>query len=278
MFNGRIQINGEDSPGGRLAEITERDRRLTALEMKAYLESRSAKTAAAASIEDGVLQALTLAGDDAPVIASDSLYLAGTIRTSFHAQYRKWLRKSRIRAREALSPEKRAEKSTQAVEQIVQSKAFQKAKTILIYDHVRAELSLEQLVTHPISEEKRFAYPLCISDSEMVAMIPSGLEAWRPGAFGILEPVPELSLLVVPEELDLVICPCTVFDQNCNRMGMGAGYYDRYLPKCVNAVFAAAAFEVQKAEHIPAAEWDRPMDMVFTEKTVYFREGKTEVQ
>ncbi|MBQ9413194.1 MAG: 5-formyltetrahydrofolate cyclo-ligase [Oscillospiraceae bacterium] len=193
-----------------------------------------------------------------------------------HAQYRKWLRKSRIRARDALSPEERAEKSARTVERITQSEAFQKAKTVLIYAHVRAELSLEQLVSHPMSAEKRFAYPLCISDSEMAAMIPSGSGARRPGAFGIPEPVPELSLPVMPEELDLVICPCAAFDCPCNRMGMGAGYYDRYLPKCVNAVICAVAFEAQKAERVPAEEWDRPMDMVFTEKEVYVREKKAD--
>ena len=190
----------------------------------------------------------------------------------FYTQYRKWLRKSRIRSRDALSPEDRAKRSALAVERIARSKAFRDAKIILIYAHVRGELSLDGLLQHPAAVGKRFVYPLCVSDSEMLALIPNGPEARRPGLYGIPEPVPALSEPVEPEQLDLVICPCSVFDPNCNRMGMGAGYYDRYLPKCENAVICAAAFEAQKAERVPANEWDAPMDMVFTEAAVYTHE------
>jgi 5-formyltetrahydrofolate cyclo-ligase len=81
----------------------------------------------------------------------------------------------------------------------------------------------------------------------------------------------ERSELVLQENIDLIICPCTVFDESCNRMGMGGGYYDRYLPKCKNAVVAAAAFEVQKAEQVPMEPWDKAVDLVFTEKKTYFK-------
>ena len=89
--------------------------------------------------------------------------------------------------------------------------------------------------------------------------------------FGIMEPVREKSMEIPPEEIDLVICPCTVFDENCGRMGMGAGFYDRYLAKCVNAHIAAVAFEVQKADSIPMEPWDKPMEMVFTEAGIYYK-------
>ncbi|MBR1780148.1 MAG: 5-formyltetrahydrofolate cyclo-ligase, partial [Oscillospiraceae bacterium] len=194
------------------------------------------------------------------------LYLAGAVRGCFHRQYRAWLRESRIRARDALSPGEREERSAQAVERIVQSVAFQRAKTVLIYDHVRGELSLDALVSHPASAGKRFCYPLCVSGTEMIAMIPG---RWQRGAYGIREPVRECSEEVDAGEIDLVICPCTVFDADGNRMGMGAGYYDRFLPRCSRAVVCAAAFEVQMADGVPVEPWDRPMELVFTERATY---------
>ena len=103
----------------------------------------------------------------------------------------------------------------------------------------------------------------------MIALVPRDEGAWAKGAYGILEPVWERALEITPQDIDLVICPCTVFDAACGRMGMGAGYYDRYLPKCSRAVIAAAAFEVQKAEYVPMEPWDRAMGMVFTEMCVY---------
>ena len=179
---------------------------------------------------------------------------------------RKALRKALIRARNGLTPDERAEKSARAVELLVQSEAFRAARTVMIYDHVGGELSLDSLLTHPAAAGKRFCYPLCVSRTEMIAMIPG---AWKPGAYGIREPVRELSEEIPPEELDLVVCPGTGFDPACNRMGMGGGYYDRYLPRCVNARIVLVAFEAQKVPALPVDPWDRPVEQVFTEAAVY---------
>ena len=246
-------------------------RRLTAEALKAYLESQGARATGCDSIEEGVHLALTRAGGDTPVVAFGSLYLAGAVRSSFHSQYRMYLRGRGIQAREAIPVPRREADSARIVERIVETEAFQNARTVFLYEHTRAEASLEELVRHPASRGKRFAYPLCLDEREMEALVPEGMDAWRAGKFGILEPVPELSETVAPEEIDFVICPCSAFDPACNRMGMGEGYYDRYLPKCANAVIAAAAFEAQKADSIPTDAWDRPMDLVFTEDAVYRR-------
>ena len=72
-----------------------------------------------------------------------------------------------------------------------------------------------------------------------------------------------------PEDIDLVICPCTSFDEELGRMGMGAGYYDRYLEKCSGAHIVAVAFECQKADSVMRQEWDKPMEKVFTEEKIY---------
>ena len=179
---------------------------------------------------------------------------------------RRALRKALILARNSLTPVERAEKSARAVELLVQSEAFRAARTVMIYDHVGGELSLDSLLTHPAAAGKRFCYPLCVSRTEMIAMIPG---AWKPGAYGIREPVRELSEEIPPEELDLVVCPGTGFDPACNRMGMGGGYYDRYLPRCVNARIVLVAFEAQKVPALPVDPWDRPVEQVFTELAVY---------
>lgn len=179
------------------------------------------------------------------------------------------IRKEKKQARSSLSPEERAEKSARAVERLAASEVFREARTVMIYDHVGGELSLDSLLTHPTAAGKRFCYPLCVSRTEMIAMIPG---AWQLGAYGIWEPVRELSEEISPEEIDLVVCPGTAFDPACNRMGMGGGYYDRYLPRCEKARIVMVAFEVQKTEALPVDPWDRPVELVFTEDAVYQKE------
>ena len=182
---------------------------------------------------------------------------------------RSCIRKEKKLARSALTPEERAEKSAQAVELLAASEAFRNARTVMIYDHVGGELSLDSLLDHPAAAGKRFCYPLVLSKTEMIAMIPG---AWQSGAYGIREPVREQSEEISPEEIDLVVCPGTAFDPACNRMGMGGGYYDRYLPRCTNARVAMVAFEVQKVNAVPVDPWDRPVEAVFTEDAVYVKQ------
>ena len=182
------------------------------------------------------------------------------------AEVRARIRKEKKQARAALSPAQRAEYSARAVERLAESAVFRAARTVMLYDHVGAELSLDSLLSHPAAVGKRFCYPLVLSKTEMIAMVPG---AWRIGAYGIREPVREASEEVPPEEIDLVVCPGTAFDPACNRMGMGGGYYDRWLPRCGKAHVVMVAFEVQKAEALPTDEWDRPVEQVFTEDAVY---------
>lgn len=179
------------------------------------------------------------------------------------------LRKFGIGARDSLAPETRENHSIQIVKRIISSELYGKAKIIMIYRAVKGEVSLEPLREIAELDGRKLVYPLCISKTEMIALCPKGEDAWKQGHFGIWEPVLEQSERIDPVDIDLVICPCTVFDENGGRMGMGAGFYDRYLKKCRKADVISVAFECQKAASVPMAPWDRSMQMVFTEKAVY---------
>ncbi len=168
-------------------------------------------------------------------------------------------------------------KSNNIVNKILTLPEFQKAKNILIYNAIKGEVRLDSLINAvdmynkkaPASVRKTLLFPLCISNTEMIALAPQDSNAWVTGAYGITEPDRNRSTLYQPEDIDLAICPCTVFDEDCNRMGMGAGFYDRYLPKCINASIISVAYEFQKVDHVPVDEWDKPMGKTVTEEQIY---------
>ncbi|MBQ8662793.1 MAG: 5-formyltetrahydrofolate cyclo-ligase [Eubacterium sp.] len=201
---------------------------------------------------------------------------------------RKILRKIKVQARDRFSTEERELLSKKIVDQILASNEFQQARMIMIYKGFRGEVRLEaleeavkaqnlllenqQLLKKQEIEtirKKQLIYPLCISNSEMIALLPEDESAWKSGYFGIQEPIRERSQEIAPEDIDLVICPCTVFDEQGGRMGMGAGFYDRYLEKCTKAIVAAVSFECQKTDVIPMEPWDKPMDLIYTEAATY---------
>ena len=189
---------------------------------------------------------------------------------------KKELRKNKIHAREALSEAERIAKSYDICKNIANSPEFAAAKTVFVYKWVRGEVRLDGLEAAARRDGKRLVYPVCISTTEMIAVEPGeGEDAWKDsGSFGIREPDPEKGKVIDPAEIDLVICPCSSFDEEGRRLGMGGGYYDRYLPECINAYVAAVAYEVQKAEEIPADEYDVPVDAVISEDRIYRRSDR----
>lgn len=188
---------------------------------------------------------------------------------------RKAVRKSGIEARNSLTEEEKVSYSAAICEQVISLPEYQNAKTVLLYKWTKGETRLEELEKAAAADGKRVLYPLCVSDTEMAAIEPGkGKNAWRTGAYGITEPDSQYGTIAEPEEIDLVICPCTTFDENCHRMGIGAGYYDRYLAKCTNAAAVAVAFEVQKSAVIHVNDYDVPMEAVVTETSLYRAEKR----
>lgn len=156
--------------------------------------------------------------------------------------------------------------SEKIAERLIASEDFKRAKTVMLYKSVDNEVSLEGVLDSPLAENKIFAFPVCVSKTEIKAYIP---KEWRKGAFGIIEPDPSVSIEVPPEDIDLIILPGVAFCEDGRRLGMGGGYYDRFLPKCKNARTVMIAFECQKADELPCDGFDKKVDMVLTEKAVY---------
>lgn len=178
------------------------------------------------------------------------------------------LRKEKRNARKGITPEMRALFSKQISEKIITSEYYKKARTILLYRALPEEVNLSEFASIAHGHGKKLFYPCCISKTEMIALHPRD-NIWTTGSFGILEPDSSFSDTLPPSELDLIICPCVAFDEQCNRLGMGAGYYDRFLEKCTDTHIIAVAFEVQKASLIPVNAYDQKMEHIFTENNIY---------
>ena len=175
------------------------------------------------------------------------------------------VRREMTAARRALDPREAERMSRTIADRIRTLDWYRRAEIVMIYRAVRGEVILDTLS----GDTKTFCWPYIVDTGRIAALSPLCEDGWRTGKFGIPEPVPEKSRLILSSEIDLVICPCTAFDAGLMRMGMGGGYYDRFLPDCVNAKLIAAAYDFQRVEHIPSEPWDVAMNAVVTEKRVY---------
>ena len=67
-----------------------------------------------------------------------------------------------------------------------------------------------------------------------------------------------------------VVCitPGLVFDKALNRLGYGAGFYDRFLYNKSDIIKVAPVYSVQITDKIKVSDLDIPMDYVVTENEV----------
>ena len=154
-------------------------------------------------------------------------------------------RKAGRAARKALGPEERKAANAALCAFLWQLAAVQNAQTILLYAAFGSEADLSALAEKAQAQGKTLAYPVCGEAYSLTAAVP-GPDGWEMGQYGIRTPILRRSEILLPEALDLVLVPCTAFDADCFRVGMGKGYYDRYLPRCKNAVKIGIAFEAQR--------------------------------
>ena len=98
----------------------------------------------------------------------------------------------------------------------------------------------------------------------MQAVKLDSLNCIKEGAYGIRIPRGEPQA-VNPSGIGLVLVPGLGFDLKGGRMGMGAGYYDRFLPQCANAVKTGITYDILLRGKIICDEHDVLMDYIITE-------------
>lgn len=175
------------------------------------------------------------------------------------------LRTAKKQMRKAIDPEQRTLWDSRIVHNIVDNPTYQNAQILMSYCAMGGEVDLQSLHQLAHQQGKRVAFPYCISGTEMIALEPLGPESWEKGRYGIWAPILSRSHIIQSDQLELVLCPCTAFDGRGHRLGMGGGYYDRFLPRCERAVIAAVAYELQRVDELETEPWDVAMDLVFTE-------------
>ncbi|MDR1000817.1 MAG: 5-formyltetrahydrofolate cyclo-ligase [Clostridiales bacterium] len=181
-------------------------------------------------------------------------------------------RKLGIKSRVSLTPDERALFSEIICEKLINHHVFKQSQIILSYQAFMDEVDLSKFNIFAKSENKTVAYPTCQPGGIMLAAVPaSGEDIWKIDKYGIRSPLISRSHILAQEEIEFIVAPCVAFSGvSLSRMGWGAGYYDRFLPKCVNAFRVAAAFEAQKIDDLVCVpNWDVSLNAIVTEKAWY---------
>jgi len=184
---------------------------------------------------------------------------------------KKELRKEILKKRDALTPEAVDRKSRAIHERLVGLRPWQEAGMIMLYASFGKEVKTGELLQQALREGKRVAVPYCLREGRQ--LIASEVyrypEDLRPGTWGILEPRKDTLRPVNPQAIDLCIVPGVAFDEGGNRLGYGAGYYDRFLPQLrPGALKIALAYDLQIVTTTYPSPRDIPVDLIITESRI----------
>lgn len=146
----------------------------------------------------------------------------------------------------------------------LQSAAYCNSRTVMCYVSMRAEADTHTILQAMLKDGKTVCVPQ-VTDKRgrMRAVVIRSWTDLTVGQFGILEPSMENPIVVPENEIDLVVVPAVAFTRDGARLGMGGGFYDRFLTS-TQAVRMGLAFSCQIKESLPTDEWDVKMDYLVT--------------
>ena len=146
---------------------------------------------------------------------------------------------------------------------------FKAAKKVMCYASMEDEVQIMPLVQRWLDMGVTVTLPRVISKGQMEAVTLPDLDSLVEGEYGILTPDPAKSQVVVPEELDMIIVPGVAFNTRGERLGMGAGFYDAFMARAVNAKRIALAYSCQLVSAVPMEEHDVRVHRIITEQGIY---------
>lgn len=184
------------------------------------------------------------------------------------------IRKQRLAARDAIAVGDRIEKSLVMADLAADIIEFQPGEMISGFFPIRSEADIRPLMHRLKGRGARLCVPAVLDRETIVfRQVEDGIPLVDTG-FGTTGPGPDANVV----DPDLLLIPLSAFDAHGNRIGYGAGHYDRAISrlraKGMVPRLIGVAFDCQEVEHVPFEAHDVPLDAVLTESGLKtFRKG-----
>lgn len=176
------------------------------------------------------------------------------------------LRKKITAQRKSLSDEERKIFSHEIIKKFLATDIYKNSSSIMAYMSMPEEIQLKEFFDDAFDKKKILSIPFIVERGIIQPVILRNFDSLEVGEFKILTVKKNLREFINAEKIDLIIVPGVAFDIHGNRLGMGGGYYDRFLKTAEHAKKISLAFDFQIVENVPAENHDIPVDLIITEK------------
>jgi len=167
------------------------------------------------------------------------------------------------------SPWYRRRAADQAAIKLHTSKLLSRARSVASYINVNHEFPTARINQTILEHGLELRFPVIVNyEKALMRFAPWKLRTkFELNRYAIPEPVSTIQSIDLIQP-DLILLPLLGFDNQGNRIGMGGGYYDRYLgslPRYKKPVLIGLAFNNQSLASINCSEFDIPIDGILTE-------------
>ncbi len=179
---------------------------------------------------------------------------------------KKALRTAVLAARDAMPADARHAAAKAITQRLVGLDAYRDANSVLTYMSFGTEPDTQHFFDRLLRDGKMTVLPRIDKASKSLKLhrVESHADLVD-GVWGIREPRADAPLVAIAD-IDVVLMPGLAFDRAGNRLGHGAGYYDRLLATVLRKPLrVAAAFDCQVVNAVPTGPDDQPFHLLITE-------------
>ena len=174
--------------------------------------------------------------------------------------------------RDSIAVEDRKAYETALESRLLSLPAFKHAKCIATYNPVGSEARYVANVDRLFMFDQRpvIAFPI-MRNAENMSFYSFDLNDDLSVLADPMRVIADMSMehLIEPEKIDLILVPGLAFDAHGNRLGQGAGVYDRYLPHLRSGCMTIGiAFDEQIVDAVPHDVHDTRVDYIVTPSRV----------
>jgi 5-formyltetrahydrofolate cyclo-ligase len=166
----------------------------------------------------------------------------------------------------AFSAEERAAAEAEIARRVWQVPQVAGARVLMLYASLPGEVGTDMIAGEATRRGITLVYPRCLEDRRLSLHVVDALDRLRPGRYGIREPDPDVCPVHEAGAVDAALIPGLAWDRAGNRLGRGAGYYDRLLADPEWRGYRCGLFfSIQEFPAIPHDPWDARMQAIVTE-------------
>lgn len=180
---------------------------------------------------------------------------------------KKAVRKELLNRRREKTKEEVEILSKKISDHILQSRLFKEAKVIMAFLAFGKEPFLDLVLQQAFLGGKIICVPYVYGEGLMKPCKLSSLNMVELDQYGIRRPKAPY-VFIESKDIDLVLVSGVGFTLKGERLGMGAGFYDRFLPKVSEAKTMGVTYESQVVDMLPLEKNDVGVAFLVTEEGV----------